>query len=137
MSTSTINYIQINDSECEEGTNHEKLSQKREEHEENPTKNLILPIKIKGELSESTQKRRKKGGSEERSWIWNYYEKLDPKPPYVRIVKCQVEVYGKKGLQPCGKIMNSKDYSTSNYINHLNTAHSITKEIHYQKTKEQ
>src|SRR4051812_14237430 len=33
--------------------------------------------------------------------------------------------------------MNSKDYSTSNYINHLNTAHGITKEKHNQKIKKQ
>ena len=33
--------------------------------------------------------------------------------------------------------MNSRDYSTSNYINHLNTAHGVTKEMHNQKIKEQ
>ncbi|GES76467.1 zinc finger BED domain-containing protein 4-like [Rhizophagus clarus] len=33
--------------------------------------------------------------------------------------------------------MNSKDYSTSNYIAHLNTVHDITKEMHDQKMKEQ
>ena len=57
MSTSTINYIQINDSECEEETNHEKLSQKRKEHEENPTKNLILPIKIDQKIHKNEEKK--------------------------------------------------------------------------------
>ncbi|PKC61489.1 hypothetical protein RhiirA1_398380 [Rhizophagus irregularis] len=81
-------------------------------------------FKTEGESStKPLQKQGKKGGSEERSWIWNYYEKLVAKSPYIRTVKYQVEIYGKKGLQPYGKIMNSKDYSTSNYIAHLNTAH--------------
>ncbi|GET57183.1 hypothetical protein GLOIN_2v1480358 [Rhizophagus irregularis DAOM 181602=DAOM 197198] len=96
-------------------------------------------VETEGESNtESLQKRGKKGGSEEHNWIWNYYEKLVAKSPYVRTVKCQVEIYGKKGLQPCGKIINSKNYSTSNYIVHLNTAHgSITKEMHERKMKEQ
>ena len=38
-------------------------------------------------------------------------------------------IYGKRGLQSCGKIMNSKDYSTSNYINHLIAAHGIIHKI--------
>ncbi|CAB4412003.1 unnamed protein product [Rhizophagus irregularis] len=33
--------------------------------------------------------------------------------------------------------MNSKDYSTSNYIVHLNITHGITKEMHDRKMKEQ
>ncbi|CAB4484264.1 hypothetical protein GLOIN_2v1480358 [Rhizophagus irregularis DAOM 181602=DAOM 197198] len=107
------NYIQIDESEQEEQTP------------------IITNQKLKGESStKPLQKQGKKGGSEERSWIWNYYEKLVAKSPYIRTVKYQVEIYGKKGLQPYGKIMNSKDYSTSNYIAHLNTAHGITKEMH-------
>ena len=156
------NYIQIDESEQEELlqqtpliTNQklsEKHIQKRKQRVEKEgttltnkilyyfkhTKYLKLFVKTEGESStEPLQKRGKKGGSEERSWIWNYYEKLVAKSPYVRTVKCQVEIYGKNGLQPCGKIMNSKDYSTSNYIVHLNTAHGITKEMHDRKMKEQ
>lgn len=156
------NYIQIDESEQEELlqqtpliTNQklsEKHIQKRKQRVEKEgttltnkilyyfkhTKYLELFVKTEGESStEPLQKRGKKGGSEERSWIWNYYEKLVAKSPYVRTVKCQVEIYGKNGLQPCGKIMNSKDYSTSNYIVHLNTAHGITKEMHDRKMKEQ
>lgn len=132
----TDNYIQIDESEHEEQEPCENLLQKKKQHVK---KNAFtteattsrLAQEDSNELTGGTGlKRKRKGGSDERSWIWNYYEKLDTKPPYIRIVKCQVGVYNKNGLQPCGKVMNSKDYSTSNYINHLNTAHGITKEKH-------
>ncbi|PKC16286.1 hypothetical protein RhiirA5_407241 [Rhizophagus irregularis] len=45
-------------------------------------------VETEGESStEPLQKRGKKGGSEEHNWIWNYYEKLVAKSPYVRTVK--------------------------------------------------
>ncbi|CAG8528139.1 18905_t:CDS:2 [Racocetra fulgida] len=123
-----INYTnKINYEDIEQVTNTtqvKKATSKKQKHNVNnsqsETEASTFTLTKKPSIIQKNLPKRKKDGSQVRSWIWKYFDRLTPPPDKAACGKCIVK-NGKK----CGHTIYTEG-STNNIKHHLLSIHGLT-----------